>query len=88
MEVIHLAEIDATVLLHVAISDISLGLRLLGATTDINEALALSYANDIVDVYSNSWGPFDSGSIVSGPEMLARMALRNGAAEVSPNSRV
>ena len=60
-----------------------LGLRLLGATTDLNEARALSYANDIIDVYSNSWGPSDTGSLVSGPQMLMRMALKNGANEVS-----
>ena len=80
-----MTEIDGTVLLYmyICISDIFVGLRLLDATTDINEALALSYANDIIDVYSNSWGPSDSGNIVSGPEMLTRMALRNGANEVS-----
>ena len=60
-----------------------LGLRLLDANTDLNEARALSYASDIIDVYSNSWGPIDSGDVVSGPEMLTRMALRNGAIEVS-----
>ena len=67
----------------VCISDILVGLRLLGATTDINEAMALSYANDIVDVYSNSWGPADSGSSVEGPDILTRMVLRIGAEEVS-----
>ena len=63
--------------------DVFIGLRLLGANTDLNEARALSYANDIIDVYSNSWGPMDSGDVVSGPEMLTGMALRNGVIEVS-----
>ena len=59
------------------------GLRLLGAGTDMNEAEALSYANDIIDIYSNSWGPYDSGDIVDGPGRLTQMALRNSIIQVS-----
>ena len=54
------------------------GLALLGAETDMNEASSLSFENDIVDVYSNSWGPFDDGYTVSGPEELTKIALENG----------
>ena len=57
-------------------------MALLGANSDINEALSLSYKRDIVDVYSNSWGPFDSGSNVDGPGLLTEMALENGVQEV------
>ena len=59
------------------------GLRLLGASTDMNEAEALSYADDIIDIYSNSWGPADSGDIVEGPGRLTQMALRNSIIQVS-----
>ena len=57
-------------------------MALLGANSDINEALSLSYKRDIVDVYSNSWGPFDSGDNVDGPGLLTEMALENGVQEV------
>ena len=61
---------------------ISPGVALLGANDDINEASSLSYENDIVDIYSNSWGPADTGTIVDGPGHLTQMALKNGAREV------
>ena len=61
---------------------VSLGIRLLGGNTDLNEAQSLSYTNDVIDIYSNSWGPFDDGSI-GGPERLTQMALKNGAETVS-----
>ena len=58
------------------------GLRLLGATTDLNVAGSLMYANDVIDIYSNSWGPCDYGC-VGGPLRLTQMALRIGAERVS-----
>ena len=61
-------------------------MALLGATTDMNEASSLTYENDIVDIYSNSWGPFDSGNVVSGPGPLTQLALETGASQVSPQS--
>jgi len=61
---------------------LSSGIRLLGANTDMNEAQSLSYANDIIDIYSNSWGPCDS-VCVGGPEKLTQMTLKNGAEKVS-----
>ena len=62
-----------------------LGLRLLdrNGRTDIEEAVALSYASDIIDVYSNSWGPLDNGSNVSGPKTLTKLVLKMGVSEVS-----
>ena len=58
------------------------GIALLGANSDMNEALSLSFRRDIVDVYSNSWGPSDSGSQVDGPGTLTAQALEMGAREV------
>ena len=62
---------------------VSLGIRLLGGNTDMNEAQSLSYINDVTDIYSNSWGPSDDGSVVGGPGRLTQMALKNGAEVVS-----
>jgi len=60
------------------------GIRLLGGRfTDIQEARALSHLNDIVDVYSNSWGPPDHGDTVAGPGPLTQMALERATREVS-----
>ena len=61
---------------------VSPGIRLLGGNTDLNEAESLSYANDVIDIYSNSWGPCDSGC-VGGPERLTQMVLKKGAETVS-----
>ena len=61
---------------------IQLGVALLGANSDMNEASSLTFENDIVDIYSNSWGPFDNGAIVQGPGELTRLALQSGADNV------
>ena len=61
---------------------IQLGVALLGANSDMNEASSLTFENDIVDIYSNSWGPSDSGAIVQGPGELTRLALQSGADNV------
>ena len=61
---------------------IQLGVALLGANSDMNEASSLTFENDIVDIYSNSWGPFDSGDIVGGPGELTRLALQSGTDNV------
>ncbi len=42
-----------------------------GGVTDHMEATALSYRRDLVDIYSNSWGPND-GNTVEGPAPLAK----------------
>ena len=61
---------------------IQLGVALLGANSDMNEASSLTFENDIVDIYSNSWGPSDNGAIVQGPGELTRLALQSGADNV------
>ena len=48
----------------------------------MNEERALTYENGITDIYSNSWGPYDSGDSVAGPGRLTKLALQNGAREV------
>ena len=58
------------------------GIALLGSMTDMNEARSLSYKRNIADIYSNSWGPFDSGDNVEGPGHLTSLAFVRGAAEV------
>ena len=50
---------------------------------DIAEGGALSHNNDIIDIYSNSWGPIDTGYLANAPELLARMALEMGVKEVN-----
>ena len=53
------------------------GLRLLGAGTDANEAAALTHSLDAIDIYSNSWGPYDNGKVQpAGPLFL--QAVANG----------
>ena len=68
--------------MSVCVISFGTGLRLLDAYTDLNEASSLSYANDVVDIYSNSWGPCDEGC-VDGPLRLTQLALRIGAQRVS-----
>ncbi len=48
-----------------------------GGVTDQMEASALGYRHDLVDVYSNSWGPND-GNTVEGPGPLGLEALAEG----------
>ena len=54
----------------------------MGANTDMNEERSLTYRNDVVDIYSNSWGLPDSGDVVGGPGRLTKMALQDGTREV------
>lgn len=54
-----------------------------GMMTDLQEANALSHAIDIIDIYTVTSRVPDSGSEVDGPGMLAKMALKTGATEVS-----
>ena len=56
--------------------------------SDLMEASALGYHDNHINVYSSSWGPSDNGFVVSGPGRLAKMALRNGALNVSHVSRI
>ena len=70
------------IILQNGIHDFVTGIALLGANTDMNELMSLTYENDITDIYSNSWGPSDDGDIVAGPGQLAKMALQDGVMEV------
>ena len=60
------------------------GLKLLNSDgiTDMEAASALSHARDIVDVYSNSWGPTDNGFSVGAPRTLTKLALKEGTSTV------
>lgn len=57
------------------------GLRLIaGPSDDADEAFALTFAGQINDIYSNSWGPFDSPAATgyTAPGPLTRAALQSG----------
>lgn len=60
------------------------GIRLFfdNKASDADEARALSYATDHIDIYSNSWGPDMKGFNVIGPGPLTQRALQSGAEEV------
>lgn len=54
------------------------GLRLIaGYVSDQQEADAMNYRNDIIQIKSNSWGPNDDGRTLEGPGPLAQAALAN-----------
>jgi len=57
------------------------GLRLIAEpTTDLEESIALSYRHkDVIDIYSNSWGPADDASGLQGPGRLTQMAFHQNA---------
>jgi subtilisin-like proprotein convertase family protein len=58
------------------------GLRLTAdASTDLMEADALSYLNNSIHIYNNSWGPTDDGRTKKAPNPLAAMALHIGATQ-------
>ncbi len=53
-----------------------IGFRLIAEPVDdVTEALALTKWPDLVDIYSNSWGPYDSGHGMDRPGMVVRRAL-------------
>ena len=45
--------------------------------SDSTGADALSYHNGGIDIYSNSWGPFDSGDILDGPGPITIAAIED-----------
>ncbi|HEV8634173.1 MAG TPA: S8 family serine peptidase [Chloroflexota bacterium] len=56
------------------------GIRLIaGPATDADEASALTHRYDAIQVYNNSWGPFDDGARLEGPGPLTLEALEDGA---------
>jgi len=53
-------------------------IRLIAAsTTDQQEANGLTYKPQDIAIYSNSWGPSDTGTILEAPGPLTRAALAN-----------
>ncbi len=57
------------------------GLRLIADyVTDSQEAEAMAWKKDIIQIKNNSWGPEDSGTILEGPGLLTRAALAEAAA--------
>ncbi|KAJ7256533.1 peptidase S8/S53 domain-containing protein [Mycena haematopus] len=55
------------------------GVRILsGAITDIDEAAALNYGFQNVSIYSCSWGPPDTGTVMEGPDYLINKAVLHG----------
>lgn len=51
-------------------------LRLIGGpVSDLTESLALSHYSDLIDIYSNSWGPPDDGARLEGPGPLTLAAM-------------
>ena len=60
------------------------GIRLLSfyGTTDIQEATALNFKYNNIDIYSNSWGPHDTGYTVQRPGQLANRAFEMGVEKV------
>lgn len=56
------------------------GLRLIaGNVSDAQEAEALTWKNDIIHLYSNSWGPADDGADLRDAGSLVKAAFANGA---------
>uniref|UniRef100_A0A0N5BWI2 P/Homo B domain-containing protein n=1 Tax=Strongyloides papillosus TaxID=174720 RepID=A0A0N5BWI2_STREA len=54
------------------------GIRMLdGEVNDRVEAEAITYANQITDIFAASWGPNDDGRTVEGPGYLTQLALKS-----------
>ena len=56
--------------------------------TDDEEALALSFNQNYIDIYSNSWGPGDIGFEVDGPGNLTQSVLEKGANAVCSRTKL
>lgn len=54
-----------------------------GRMNDRIEGEALSYKQELIDIYSASWGPSDDGETLDGPRRLAVEALKRGVTKVS-----
>lgn len=66
----------------VAPSSTLVGMRLVGGflgITDNQEAEAMDWRNDIIQVKNNSWGPSDLYNRLVAPEPLTALALKNAA---------
>jgi furin len=49
-----------------------------GIVTDMLEAEAISFKRDLIDIYSASWGPADTGNTMEGPGPACKLALSEG----------
>ena len=55
------------------------GIRILsGGLSPADEAAALTYKYNINHIYSNSWGPTDSGTVMEAPPFLVQEAIKKG----------
>ena len=55
-----------------------IGIRLIACSnTDQDEADSIGHRRDLVAISSNSWGPSDSGKVVSGPGPLLQASLED-----------
>ena len=45
---------------------------------DAREANSFGYGNEHVDIYSASWGPPDTGTVVVGPGELCSKQIKKG----------
>ncbi|MEE3083683.1 MAG: S8 family serine peptidase [Candidatus Thermoplasmatota archaeon] len=50
------------------------------SSPDSMEANALTHEDQIMDIYSNSWGPFDNGEILAGPGPLLTAGFESNVA--------
>ena len=56
------------------------GMRLIaGFVEDQDEAAAMNYLPQLIQIKSNSWGPDDTGNVLEGPGPLTKAALQNSA---------
>lgn len=56
------------------------GMRLIAAvTTDSQEADAMGYLPQLIQIKSNSWGPSDTGTVLEGPGSLTLAAFKSAA---------
>ena len=56
------------------------GMRLIAAAaSDSQEAEAMSYLPQLIQLKSNSWGPSDNGSTLEAPGSLTRASIKNAA---------
>jgi subtilisin-like proprotein convertase family protein len=55
------------------------GLQLLQNLNDAAEAASHAHFRNDIDIYSNSWGPSDTGSVVEAPGPLMAASLRDAA---------
>lgn len=69
---------------HTITFSLCLGIRFnLNSSSDLIESSALGFRNSYIDIYSNSWGPIDSGYTVDGPGELLTTTFENGIRNVS-----